>query len=322
MSSAGIVSLGDLVDQVRNESDQVNSTFVTDLEIVTYISNSYKELYDMLIGAYGEDYYVAKRATFLTQQNFDLYPLPNGVLTFLDENNNPFVAAPFYKLLGTDYQLNQNNPQGYITLKTFPFSERNRFAVPNFASFWGFSNLRYRLNGDNIWFTPIPQSGQPIRLWYIPRPVNLVSQIVATSNIGTNIITTTDVLTPEVGMQFFGPGISANTTITAVGVGNITISNPVLSSTTNGVFKMFSYATQIDGISGFEEYPVLDAVIKILLKEESESTMHEARKNALKKRIEGIAANRDPGSPAKTADVSNTWWDNGGDGNNGFGGSY
>jgi len=323
MSTAGIVTLSDLIDQTRQESDQVNSQFVTDLEVATYLSNSYKELYDMLVGAYGEDFYVARRASFLTVAQQDLYSLPDGVLTFTDENNNPFIAAPFYKLLGVDYQLNQMNPQGYVTLKSFPFSERNRFAVPNFASFWGFTNLRYRISGNNLYFTPIPQSGQPIRLWYIPRPVNLVSQIIATSTINSVTISVTDILTPQVGMQFFGPGVPDNTTITAVGSTTITLSNPMLSGTVNGVFKMFSYATQIDGISGWEEYPVVDAALKIMGKEESDVSNLTLRKEALKKRIQDIAANRDPGTAARTADVSATSnWDNGGEGNNGFGGGY
>lgn len=323
MSTAGIVTLSDLIDQTRQESDQVNSKFVTDLEVATYLNNSYKELYDILVGAYGEDFYVARRATFLTNQNLDLYPLPDGIITFLDETNTSYIAAPFYKLLGVDYQLNSNNPQGYVTLKTFSFSERNRFAVPNFASFWGFTNLRYRLSGNNLWFTPIPQSGQPIRLWYIPRPVNLVSQIVATSTLGSDTIVTSDVLTPQVGMQFFGPGIPENTTIISIGGGTVQLSTTAQSSVTNGVFKMFSYATTVDGISGYEEYPVVDSAIKIMGKEESDLTPLMARKDALKKRIEDIAPARDPGTAARTADVSSmNLWDGNGNGSDGYGGGY
>jgi len=326
MSTAGIVTLSDLIDQTRQESDQVNSQFVTDLEVATYLNNSYKELYDMLVGAYGEDYEVAKRASFTTQNSKDLYQLPDGILTFQDSDNlnTTFIAAPFYKLLGLDFNLNPNNPQGYVTLKSFPFSERNRFAVPNFASFWGFTNIRYRLSGNNLYLTPIPQNGQVMRIWYIPRAINLVSQIIASSTINSVTITVTDVLTPQVGMQFFGPGVPNNTTITAVGSSTITISNPVLQGTTNGVFKMFAYTTQIDGISGWEEYPVVDAAMKIMGKEESGTEALMIRKNDLKKRIQDIAANRDPGTAARTADVSsgNLWNDGGDDGGNGFGGGY
>lgn len=323
MSVAGLVYLSDLIDQVRNESDQNNSQFVTDLEIATYLNNSWKELYDMLIGAYGEDISVARRASFMTQNNQDLYPLPDGILTFMNSYQNvTFVAPPFYKLLGLDYNLNPVNPQGYITLKSFPFAERNRFSTPNFASFWGFVNIRYRLSGNNLYFTPIPQNGQIMRIWYIPRPIDLVSKITGTSTIGSITINVTDILTPQVGMQFFGPGVPPNTTITAVGSTTITLSNPVLAGTTNGVFKMFAYTTQVDGISGWEEYAIVDAAMKVMGKEESGTEALMARKLALKKRIEDIAANRDPGTAARTADVSsgNIWDDQGDGGTSGFGG--
>lgn len=318
MTTAGIVTLGSLIDQARGESDMEHSQFVTDLGFATFLNDSYKELYDLLIGAYGEDYYVAIRSTFTTSGNQDLYPLPDGILLFADDQGNSYIAPPFYKLLGVDYQLSSNNPQGYVTLKTFPFSERNRFSVPNFASFWGFTNLRYRLSGNNLWLTPIPAAGQPIRLFYVPRPVDLVSQIIGSSTISTNVITTTDVLTPQVGMQFFGSGVPDNTTITAVGSGTITLSNLIQSSNTNSVYKMFSYATKVDGISGWTEYVVIDAAIKAKGKEETDVQDLGARKTAMKMRIEGIAANRDPGSAAKTADVLSDIWNT--DGNNGFGG--
>lgn len=318
---AGIVTLSDLIDQSREESDMQHSQFVTDLAFATFISNSYKELYNLLVGAYGNDYYVAKRAQFITNGNQDLYPLPDGILPFTDETGTLAPAAPFYKLLGVDYQLSANNPQGYISLKTFPFSERNRFAVPNFASFWGFTNLRYRISGNNLWLTPIPANGQPIRLFYIPRPINLVSQLVGASTINTNTITVTDVLTPQVGMYIFGPAIQPNTTITAVGTTTITISLPAQATNANVVFKMFDYTTQVDGISGFEEYVVVDAAIKAKGKEESGVEELMVRKAALLKQIEDIAENRDPGSAAKTADVMTDIWNNG-DGSNGFGGMY
>lgn len=320
MSTRGLVTLSDLIDQSREESDMQNNNFVTDLAFATYISNSYKELYDILIGAYGDNYYVARRATFLTANNSDVYPLPDGILTFQDENQNPFIADPFYKLLGLDYQLSQNNPQGYVTLRPFPLGDRNRFSIPNFASFWGFTNLRYNLFGGNLLLTPIPQNGQPIRIIYIPRPINLVSQIVASSTISTNTLTTLDVLTPQVGMYIFGPGIQPNTTITAVGVSTITISNTAQSSNSNSVYKMFDYTTEVDGISGWEEYVVIDAAMKAMGKEESDIAPLMARKTAMLQRVQSIAENRDPGSPGKTVDVSSgSSWDDGG-GNNGFSG--
>src|ERR1700679_3694925 len=168
MSTAGIVTVQDLINQIREESDQQSSGFVSDLAIATHISNSGKELYDILVGAYGTDYFMAPPASFNTDNINDTFPLPDGVLQFNDNYQNPFIAAPFYKLAGLDLQLGAT-PQSYVTLRTFPFAERNRFAVPNFSSFYGFTNIRYRLYGSSpqmIWFTPLPAAGLTIRLWY------------------------------------------------------------------------------------------------------------------------------------------------------------
>ena len=86
---------------------------------------------------------------------------------------------------------------------------------------------------------------------------------------------------------------------------------------------MFSYTQTVDGISGWEEFIVIDGAGKIMAKEESDVTVLGVRKDAMKKRIEDIAANRDPGSAAKTADVATgNLWDGGGEGNNGFGGGW
>lgn len=241
MSAPSVVTVSDVMSLVRQEADMVNSQFVADPELISYISASYKELYDLLVGAYGEDYYGATPVTITTDGTNDRYNLPDGTL---------YSGAPaFYKLLGVDLQLS-TGPQGYITLKTFPLSERNKYSTPNFASFWGFTNMRYRLFANQLMLNPLPAAGQNIRLWYVPRPSNLTAS--------------TDTL---------------------------------------------------DGISGWEEYVVVDAAIKCKDKEESDCSVLMARKQALKERIESIAANRDPGTAAKTVDVYNdTGW-----GNDGYG---
>lgn len=316
MSESGVVTLLDIMTLVRQEADMVNSGFITDPELVSFIQNSYKDLYNLLVTSYGEDYYAAVPASFVTSNNQDKYDLPNGSNTFLDNNGNTITPPAFYKLLGVDYQLSPNNPQGYITLKPFPFSERNRFAIPNFASFWGFTNVRYRLLGNQIWFTPIPVAGQTIRLYYAPRPMNLINTILGSTTAQSTTVNVTDVTTPQVGMAVFGQGISSGTTITAVGVSTITLSKPAQGTLSNIALQIFDYNTQIDGVAGWEEYIVIDAAIKCKDKEESDVSVLIARKNEKKKDIEGIAANRDPGSASRTVDVMNDIWNVNNNGSN------
>ncbi len=157
MSTSSVVTLQSLITAAQQRSDLVNSNFITTSEWTTYINGSWKELYDLLVGAYGNDYF-ASTYSFTTDGVNQLFPLPTD----------------FYKLLGVDLMLG-NSAQSPVTLKPFTFSERNRYSVPNFQSFYGVTNLRYRINGSNIWLTPLPTGGQQLQLWYVPEPTSLVN---------------------------------------------------------------------------------------------------------------------------------------------------
>ena len=159
---ATTLSLLELRTATRQRADIVNSQFITDAELNSYINQSYFELYDLLISKYGDNYYVAPVYTITTDGINDQYALPNS----------PPTIPQFYKLLGVDLGLS-NTSDSFVTIRPFEFIDRNRYAVPNFQSFYGLTNLRYRINGDKIWFTPIPAANQRIRLWYIPRMTTL-----------------------------------------------------------------------------------------------------------------------------------------------------
>ena len=325
MSTAGVVTVQDLINQIREESDMQSSGFVSDLAIATHINNSGKELYDILLGAYGNDYYIAPPVNFTTNNINDTFPLPDGVLQFNDQFGNPFIPPPFYKLAGVDLQLGAT-PQSYVTLNTFPFRERNKFAVPNFASFYGFTNIRYRLYGSSpqqIWFTPLPAAGLTIQLRYAPKMPNIVSSFVVAGTISTNTLTTNDLLTPQINQNIFGPGIPANTIITAVSVvgpvNTLTLSNTLTAPVVNQVVQVFSYTQTMEWFNGWEEYIVIDAAIKMLGKEESITDDLKLRKKDMYQRIQDIAENRDEGSPGRTADVMGNYLWGGDSSSNGDG---
>lgn len=72
----------------------------------------------------------------------------------------------------------------------------------------------------------------------------------------------------------------------------------------------------MDGISGWDEYVIVDAAIKALQKEESDVSVLMAQKMALKSRIEESASNRDAGQPDTVSDTrswSSRWGSSGGD---------
>lgn len=218
------------------------SQFVTDPELDTYINASAYELYDLLVTAYGEDYYVATPYEFTTDGTNQTYALPSD----------------FYKLLGVDLNItgtgnnNQNTP---ITLKPFKFNERNKFSYQNIQMYRG-TNLRYRLKGNDVYFNLVPQSGQLCRVWYVPQMTKLVDD-----------------------------------------------------------------ADTLNGVSGWQEYVLIDAALKMLAKQNLDVSVLAAQKAAMIKRINDTAANRDAGEPQCVSDTSE--YNNGVDGyGSGFGGMY
>ena len=79
------INLEQLRVACRQRADMVNSTFITDAELNSYINASYFELYDLLVQKYGNDYYV-QEYYFNLVGNQSRYDLPED----------------FFKLLGVD----------------------------------------------------------------------------------------------------------------------------------------------------------------------------------------------------------------------------
>lgn len=142
----------------QQESDMVNSNFISTAEWNSYINQSYFELYDLMVQKYGDDYFVGAPYVFATDGVNDTFALPSD----------------FYKLAGVDLAIS-NDPASRVTIHRFNFSDRNRYSVPNFQSFYGVTNLRYRLRGNNLWLTPRPSANQSIYLYYVPRMTQLVA---------------------------------------------------------------------------------------------------------------------------------------------------
>lgn len=171
----GEMSLYELRLRSQQRADRVNSDFVIPSEWNTFINLALNELYDLLIDVY-EDYFMAPRARFTVNGHDFRYPLPDGALNFNDINNQPFVAPPFYKLLGADLAVNLtavNN--AFITLDKYNLLDRNRYVYPNTSStIYGVFNLQYRVLDNFIEFIPTPSGNQVIQLLYIPKLPKLI----------------------------------------------------------------------------------------------------------------------------------------------------
>ena len=135
-----------------------SSEFVGDSEFNYYINSALRELHDILVQSYGENYYV-KSATITTTPQQEEYAI-SSIVTDDD----------FYKLKGLDAQLNGDD---FFTLQRFNFNERNRFQNFGTWDYLGLTNVRYQLLGSNLRLSPAPDGEVLLRMWYIPSAQNL-----------------------------------------------------------------------------------------------------------------------------------------------------
>lgn len=160
----GQTTVANLRLECQQRSDRVNSDNITNQEWNSMISQSQKELYDILIQKFGCDYKIAPPFAYTTTGQIDpitqvqTFPLPND----------------FYKLMRVEIALNANDPNAWVTMKQFNAIQANLFNFPNIYTLWGVTNLQYRLWGDNIQIVPIASAGQVFRIWYSPRPNQLI----------------------------------------------------------------------------------------------------------------------------------------------------
>lgn len=288
MSLSSNASLGALRIQAQQRSDLENSPNISTPEWNQYISQSYKELYDMLVSAYGNNYYVQTPYQF-TLSGSQLVPLPSD----------------FYKQLRLEIQYS-GSPSGFVTLRRFEPIEANRYSYPNTTiNSSGYTNLQYNIWGSNINFIPIPQSGQLCQLWYVPEPTPLQFIETCSTTNSSAVVGVNDVADLAVGMNAFGTGIPTGATISSINVGLNQVTLSASATATQAVVPLFFWtdAATMDGISGWEEYVVIDAAIKAQIKQEADVNDLRVQKNEIKMRIESMAEGRDIGQASHVSDA-------------------
>ncbi len=144
-------TLTDLIARVRERSDTEFDDHVTDSEITKYINASAQELYELIISAFSEHYFINEQTINLVAGTYE-YSL----------------ASDFFKLKGVDYQLNNNQ---YAAMDRFQFRERNN------NSQYPYGPIKYSLWGTSkIKFLPQEQVRNGIvKIYYIPVYPGLVN---------------------------------------------------------------------------------------------------------------------------------------------------
>lgn len=145
-------TLANLRADVRERADMVGSSFVTDPTVDEFINQSLAALYDMLAGAFGDEYFNTF-TTLTTTAGVDSVTLPSD----------------FYKLTGLFWRLSSSErvpllkytpAQAELSAYTFGWSSGN--------------DVFYRLAGDNVRFVPEPTGVHTLDLHYIYAPARLV----------------------------------------------------------------------------------------------------------------------------------------------------
>jgi hypothetical protein len=183
------MSLFELRLRAQQTADRVDSGFVTTSEWNAFLRLAMYELYDLLIGAYEENYNL-QTVAIQTNGASSFYPLPDGVSNFLGGNYNGTSGVPapaFYKLSGVDLNVNTSNvTPSRVTLLKFDFIKRNQYVYPNSTStIYGIYNLRYRLMGNQLELIPVPAGSQTLTVYYCPKLPGLLKDTDLTG-IGTS----------------------------------------------------------------------------------------------------------------------------------------
>lgn len=186
-ATANYTVLSSLVTRVRRRSDQENSTFVSDAELEQYIQESYFELYDLLIEAFGPEQFL-DTYTSTTVAGTDTYALRTYVgEEVLEEGQEgadiDYRPLNIYKTLGLDVDIN-----GFFS-PIRPGTVYDRGHKGDDTQGWStHGSPRYFLTTDiaqpyqcrRVHFYPTPRAAHNWRLLYIPTPVPLSDAADAT----------------------------------------------------------------------------------------------------------------------------------------------
>lgn len=314
-TTAGVLPLADLILHAQEEADRVGSSYHSPSELAFYANQSAREYYDILTQKYGEDYILDPTKNILTFPTVvsggigqEFYPLPDD----------------FYKLA---LVVASPDPSLRIRLMVPPFNlpEVPQLSFPGVVAlpYSGIAPFRHRLAGDRIWFLPPPTTTQFIMVYWYPRFTDLVSsgQIsMAGCGAGDTVTVNGRTFTAVSGspgtdqFQVAADGGAANLQallaasyvslgLQSVGLApgssvvQLNIYNSAVQWSATGNIALSpnraSWTDQLDGVSGWTEYVIVDMAIKMMGKEESDTSLLERRKAGLVARLQRMASHRD-----------------------------
>lgn len=340
----GVLTLSQMRLAARQEADMEQSKFVSDDELNFYINQGAYEMWDILTRKYGDDYLLAP-STYDFQavagtERYDLpadfYKLAGVDLTIasgmpgqritlypfnMAERNNFVVPnlpiAPMmsygagvrYKLAGNQIWLLPLVQSG-MTIRLHYYQRMQEMAD------WGTIKLSGVVDGDTL---TINGTTWTAGVDFVVGSDDLFTAQNLASLLSANALSLgiVDVQTNQDIVGFAGTIVQFqifNSRITWSQTGNHLQLGILQTIAPNGQQKVLqavaSFADTFDGISGWLEAVILDAAIKMLDKENTDSTPLRARKLERLKHIETMATNRDAGMPKKVVRSRTGGWGN------------
>lgn len=139
------ITAQNLIDRARQRADFVSSTYLTDsTELLTWCEDSYKELYDLIAEAYGDQYLQVRSDVTVT----------SGVTAL--------SSVLVHKLIRVDRAINGMK----VPLVPFNFAD---VVIPVDEQDWGTQTIQYALEGDSLWTLPSPTGSETVTLYYVAR---------------------------------------------------------------------------------------------------------------------------------------------------------
>jgi hypothetical protein len=260
---------------------------VTDQEITSYFNVAVPEIWSLLL---------SKSAANYSMLYYE-FPITGGVTTYP-------LPSDFKSVIQVDVALDSSGTN-FVTILPFNVHEQNIYSYLSASTFtyvpW--SNIRYQVQGNNMMFIPnIGQLPGTIRMRYQQTAPILCYTLPSTYAINTAyaqgaLVSVTLPMTgaPNTAQVFMALNSGTSGSVTPPGpVPGTCMDNNILWAY-QGPLSIF--ATEFDGICGWEMLPILEVAIKIGIKQEMDVSQLMAQKAALIARIEPDADDRNSGDP-------------------------
>lgn len=154
-------TLSGLATQALDLADLTSSTSPVTARVYEYVNSALSELHDLLVCSFEQ--YLMSRTTVTLVSGTDYYSLPGDFLK----------SVKVYLLSNGDrYRLRRFELDEYEREE----DETGLFAVDNV-------DLRYRILGSQIWFSPTPSAAGTVDLWYVPQFTPLTTSVPGTSDV-------------------------------------------------------------------------------------------------------------------------------------------